>query len=76
MVVGLITEFNPLHNGHVHYINSAKKITNSDYVIAIMSGNFVQRGAPAILDKFTRTRLALQSGCDLVIELPDRKSVV
>lgn len=68
--VGLITEYNPFHNGHRYHIEEAKRITGADYVVIIMSGNFVQRGAPAILNKYTRTEIALQNGADLVIELP------
>lgn len=69
-IVGLITEYNPFHNGHLHHINLAKKTTGADYVVVIMSGNFVQRGAPAIIDKYSRTHMALTCGADLVIELP------
>ena len=69
-IVGLITEYNPFHNGHKYHIEQARKLTGADTVIVIMSGNFVQRGTPAILDKFTRANMALQCGADLVIELP------
>ncbi len=69
-VLGLITEYNPFHNGHKYHIEEAKRITNADYVIAVMSGNFVQRGAPAVIDKYTRTAMALNNGIDLVLELP------
>jgi cytidyltransferase-like protein len=69
-VVGLITEYNPFHNGHKYHIQEAKKKTGADYVIVIMSGNFVQRGTPAMMDKYQRTKMALLSGADLVIELP------
>jgi len=68
--VGLITEYNPFHNGHLYHLNESKKITECDYSIAIMSGNFVQRGEPAIVDKWTRAKMAVDSGVDLVIELP------
>lgn len=68
--VGIIAEYNPFHNGHLYHIQKAKELTQSQHAIIIMSGNFVQRGAPAILDKFSRTRMALESGADLVIELP------
>lgn len=68
--VGLITEYNPFHNGHIHHIQEAKKITQADVVIAVMSGNFVQRGEPAITDKWKRTQAALKNGVDLVFELP------
>lgn len=69
-VLGLITEYNPFHNGHKYHIDKAKELTNSDYVIVIMSGNFVQRGTPAIIDKYARTKMALLNGADLVFELP------
>lgn len=68
--VGIIAEYNPFHNGHAYHIEEAKKVTGADCAVIIMSGNFVQRGAPAILDKYTRTKMALLSGADLVIELP------
>ena len=68
--VGIIAEFNPLHNGHVLHIEESKKITGCEKVIAVMSGNFVQRGEPAIFNKWIRTEAALLSGVDVVIELP------
>lgn len=67
---GLIVEYNPLHNGHVYHIQSAKKVSSADCIIAVMSGPFLQRGEPAIIDKFHRTRAALASGVDIVLELP------
>lgn len=69
-VVGLITEYNPFHNGHCHHLNEARCICQADFVIVVMSGNFVQRGAPAIIDKYKRCRMALEAGADLVLELP------
>jgi predicted nucleotidyltransferase len=69
-VVGLITEYNPFHNGHKYHIEEARRITGADYVVAVMSGDFVQRGVPAIIDKYSRTRMALNNGVDLVLELP------
>lgn len=69
-VVGLITEYNPFHNGHKYHIEEARRVTGADYVIAVMSGNFVQRGTPAVLDKYCRTKMALGNGVDLVLELP------
>ena len=69
-VVGLITEYNPFHNGHKYHIEQAKRITGADFCIAVMSGDFVQRGAPALIDKYSRTKMALQNGVDLVLELP------
>ncbi|MBO5208968.1 MAG: nucleotidyltransferase [Lachnospiraceae bacterium] len=68
--VGIIAEYNPFHNGHAYQLAKAKEITGADYCIVIMSGNFVQRGIPAMMDKSIRTRAALQNGADLVIELP------
>lgn len=69
-VAGLITEYNPFHKGHLYHIEQTKKITGADTVIAVMSGNFVQRGAPAIMPKHLRARCALLSGVSAVIELP------
>ena len=69
-ILGLITEYNPFHNGHIHHIQSAKNLIKPDLTIVIMSGNFVQRGEPAIIDKWQRTKIALQHEVDLVIELP------
>ncbi|NEZ46027.1 nucleotidyltransferase [Clostridium niameyense] len=69
-ITGIIVEYNPMHNGHLKHINETKKITNCDGLIAIMSGNFVQRGLPSILDKWTKAKIALLNGVDLVIELP------
>ncbi len=69
-VTAIISEYNPLHKGHLYHIETARKETNADFCIAIMSGNFVQRGTPAILDKYTRAEAALKSGVDLVLELP------
>lgn len=69
-MLGIITEYNPFHNGHSLHIEKSKNQTNSKYCIVVMSGNFVQRGEPAILDKHIRTKMALLNGADLVIELP------
>lgn len=68
--VGLIVEYNPFHNGHLYHMEEAKRLTNAEYAVCVMSGNFVQRGAPAIVDKYTRAQMALACGADLVIELP------
>ncbi|MFC6180878.1 nucleotidyltransferase [Lactiplantibacillus daowaiensis] len=68
--VGVITEYNPLHNGHLYHLQQAKQQTGADCTVVVMSGNWLQRGEPAILDKWTRAQLALQAGADLVIELP------
>ncbi|WP_455720778.1 nucleotidyltransferase [Agathobacter sp.] len=67
---GVITEYNPFHNGHKYQLEQIRKQTGSDYIIVVMSGNFVQRGQPAIIDKYSRTRMALKCGADLVIEMP------
>ncbi len=67
---GIITEYNPFHNGHLYHLKQTKKITESQNVICIMNGNFVQRGKPALTDKWSRTKMALNNGVDLVIELP------
>lgn len=69
-ICGIIAEYNPFHNGHAYQIAQAKKITDADAVVVIMSGNFVQRGEPAIIDKWTRTQMALENGADCVFELP------
>lgn len=69
-IVSLITEYNPFHNGHLYHLKQAKKQCNATHSIAIMSGNFVQRGEPAIFDKFSRAKMAVNAGVDLVIELP------
>ena len=68
--VGLITEYNPFHNGHAYHIEKAKMLTDADRVIVVMSGDFVQRGAPAVMPKHLRTESALLSGASLIIELP------
>lgn len=69
-IVGLITEYNPFHNGHLYHIEKAKEITKSDAVIVVMSGNYVQRGAPAIMPKHLRAEVALEAGVDIILELP------
>lgn len=71
-VTGLIAEYNPFHNGHRYHIRRSRQITGADFIVVVMSGDFVQRGAPALLDKFTRARMALSCGADLVLELPVR----
>ncbi|MDO4324374.1 MAG: nucleotidyltransferase family protein [Lachnospiraceae bacterium] len=68
--VGVIAEYNPFHTGHSYHLEKAKEISGADYAVVVMSPDFVQRGEPAIFDKYTRTRMALQNGADLVIELP------
>lgn len=71
-IAGLITEYNPFHNGHLYHIQKAKELTDADHLIVVMCGDFVQRGAPAILPKDVRTQMALQCGASLVLELPVR----
>jgi len=68
--VGIIAEYNPFHNGHAYQIAKAKDLTNADYAVAVMSGNFVQRGLPAVMEKSLRAKSALLCGADIVIELP------
>ncbi len=70
--VGIITEYNPFHNGHRYQIRKARELTGADFVVTAMSGDFVQRGEPALFDKYTRTAMALEGGADLVLELPVR----
>lgn len=70
IITGIIVEYNPFHLGHLHHIQEAKRITECDLLIAVMSGHFVQRGEPAIVDKWKRTQAALDAGVDIVLELP------
>lgn len=69
-ISGIIVEYNPLHNGHLFHINKTKELTNSDLIIAVMSGNFNQRGIPSVVDKWKKTSMALNNGVDIVLELP------
>ena len=69
-VTGIIAEYNPFHKGHAYHLAQTRKQTGADYVVVVQSGNFVQRGAPAIVDKYCRARMALLEGADLVLELP------
>lgn len=68
--LAIIAEYNPFHNGHSYHLNTALKLTGADYSIAVMSGNFLQRGIPAVIDKYRRAKMAAASGIDLVLELP------
>lgn len=68
----IVAEFNPYHNGHKYIAKKARELTGADFVIALMSGDFVQRGAPAIVDRYTRAKMALSAGIDLVIAFPTR----
>jgi predicted nucleotidyltransferase len=69
-VLGIISEYNPLHSGHIYHINASREKTSATHTLCVMSGQFVQRGEPAIADKWARTRMALNAGIDLVLELP------
>ena len=69
-ICAIICEYNPFHNGHLYQLREAKRLSEADVVLCIMSGNFVQRGEAAILDKFTRAKHAVWAGADAVIELP------
>jgi len=68
--LGIIAEYNPFHNGHLYNLEKAKEISCAKYIIAVIGGNFLQRGEPAFFDKWVRTKMALFSGIDLVIEIP------
>ena len=67
-IVGIVVEYNPFHNGHKYHLEKAKK--NGEIVIAVMSGDYVQRGEPSIINRWERTKMALEEGVDIVCELP------
>ena len=69
-IAGVIAEYNPFHNGHYYQLEQIKQKTGADYIVVAMSGDFLQRGVPALTDKYARTKMALSAGADLVIELP------
>ena len=69
-ICGIIAEYNPFHNGHAYHLNKARELSGADYSVIVMSGNLVQRGTPAIIDKHARTEAALRCGADLILELP------
>ncbi len=69
-VLGIIAEYNPFHNGHLYHLEKSKKDTNSSYTIAVISGNFTQRGSTSLVDKWSKAQMAINNGVDLVIELP------
>lgn len=69
-VAGIIAEYNPFHKGHQYHIEETRKKTGADYVVVVMSGDYVQRGEPAIADKYMRTQMALSGGADVIIEMP------
>ena len=74
-VLGIVAEYNPFHNGHVYHLQESKKICDTDITICVMSGNFSERGTPAIVDKWARAQMALENGIDIVIELPTIYSI-
>lgn len=67
---GIVVEYNPFHNGHKYHLEKAKKLNLENVIIAVMSGDFVQRGEPSIIDRWTKTEIALKNGVDMVVELP------
>lgn len=69
-IVGIAAEYNPFHYGHLYHLQAARRVTEADCVVVVMSGNYTQRGEPAVVDKWARAEMALLSGADLVIELP------
>ena len=69
-VLGIIAEYNPFHNGHLYHLDASKKVTGCDYTVAIISGNFTQRGSTSLIDKWSKAEMALANGVDLVLELP------
>lgn len=69
-VLGLIVEYNPFHNGHKYHLEKSKQLCSADFTICVMSGNFIQRGEPAMINKWARAEMALLAGVDLVIEIP------
>ena len=69
-VVGIIAEYNPFHQGHRFHLEQARRLTGASLTVVAMSGNYVQRGVPAMFDKYTRAKAALSNGADLVLELP------
>ena len=68
-ITGIIAEYNPFHNGHLYHLHKARRETGADYLVVVMSGDFTQRGAPALADKFVRTRMAL--ACGAVAQIGD-----
>ena len=69
-IAGIVAEFTPFHNGHKYHLNKALEDTQYTGVVCVMSGNFMQRGIPAIIDKWKRAEMAVKNGVDLVLELP------
>jgi len=69
-VLGIVAEYNPFHNGHLYHLQKSKELTNSEFTICVIGGNFAQRGDTSLIDKWTKTEMCLNNGIDLVIELP------
>lgn len=74
-VLGIVAEYNPFHNGHLYHLEKSKQDTGCEYVVAVMGGNFTQRGSCSLIDKWSKAKMALLNGVDLVIELPVLYSV-
>lgn len=74
-VLGIIAEYNPFHNGHLYQIEEAKKQTGAEYVVAIITGNFAQRGNTSLVNKWVKAQMALENGVDIVLELPTIYSI-
>lgn len=74
-IAAIICEYNPFHNGHIYHINKTKEALKADAIVALMSGNFVQRGIPSAFTKYERAKIACEYGCDLLIELPIFSSI-
>ncbi len=69
-IVGITAEYDPMHTGHIYHLGEARAVSTADFVVCVMSGDFTQRGEPALLDKWTRAQIAAENGADLVLELP------
>ena len=75
MVLGIIAEYNPFHNGHLYHLLKSKEEAKADCTIAVMGGNFTQRGEVSVVDKWTKAEMAIANGVDIVIELPTLYSI-
>ena len=73
-IAGIIAEYNPFHTGHAYHIQRTREITRADFIVVVMSGDFIQRGGPAFLSKHQRAKMALLGGADLVFELTSTHS--
>ena len=74
-ILGIVSEYNPFHNGHLYQLQKSKKLVNPDYSVCVMSGNFTQRGGPSLIDKWSKAEMAIKAGFDMVIELPTVYSI-